>query len=239
MIKYNISICLLIKDENKYLREWIDWHNSIGVDHYYIYDNGSSIPVKDTALEYFPENLFTFIEWNDLYDHIQIEAYNHCLENYGSESKWIAFIDTDEFIHPESGKLNLDKYVLDYPYVISKWKIFNANGHLNYSPEDVQKRFTQVYKYTSSMSHKSFVQPSKVNGMLIHNADLPNYEPLVLNDVVIHHYFTRSLEEWKEKIIRGTCSNDCHRKYNEFFFFNLDLVDYREDVFMFKEQKYQ
>ena len=39
--------------------------------------------------------------------------------------------------------------------------------------------------------------------------------------------------------MRGTCSNDCHRKYNEFFFFNLDLVDYREDVFMFKEQKYQ
>ena len=56
------AICLLIKDENKYLHEWIDWYNALGIEHYYIYDNDSHIPVKDTLLELYPENLFTFVE---------------------------------------------------------------------------------------------------------------------------------------------------------------------------------
>ena len=39
--KYYSSVILLIKDENKYLSEWINWYYGLGLDHIFIYDNGS------------------------------------------------------------------------------------------------------------------------------------------------------------------------------------------------------
>ena len=40
------AVILLIKDENRYLKEWLDWHLNIGFDHVYIYDNGETDNVK-------------------------------------------------------------------------------------------------------------------------------------------------------------------------------------------------
>ena len=40
-VKYISSICLLAKDEDRYLDEWIMYHIGIGIDHIFIYDNGS------------------------------------------------------------------------------------------------------------------------------------------------------------------------------------------------------
>jgi hypothetical protein len=38
-----IAICLIIKDENEYLQEWMDYHRKVGVSHFYIYDNNSKL----------------------------------------------------------------------------------------------------------------------------------------------------------------------------------------------------
>ena len=234
---YSISICLLIKDENKYLYEWIEWHNALGIEHYYIYDNGSYIPVKDTLLELYPEHLFTFVDWSGDHNHIQIDAYNHCLEHYGSESKWITFIDTDEFIHCNSGYLDMSKYD-SYPYVRVNWKVFDANGQISYSSKDVQKRFTHETDYDIGIRYKAIVQPSLVEGMMVHDA-VTAIPPATTDDMIIHHYYTRSLEEWQEKIMRGTCSPECKRRYDEFFKINPDLIQHRDDSFMLNRQNYQ
>ena len=36
-----LSLCLITKDEHLYLPEWLDWHRKLGVEHFYIYDNGT------------------------------------------------------------------------------------------------------------------------------------------------------------------------------------------------------
>lgn len=234
---YDLSICLLIKDENKYLKEWVDWHNSIGVKHYYIYDNASVIPIKNTLLSLYPEDLFTFIEWNDTYEHIQIDAYNHCLEHYGGESQWIAFIDTDEFLHTDND-FNLCDY-LKHPYIRVGWKVYDANGHIEYSKEDVQTRFTHESFHNIGIPYKSIVQPSKVYGMMVHDAVVSDYIPIIVDNAIIYHYYTRSLEEWREKILRGTCSKECRRRYNEFFEINPDLIQYKDEQFGLNQQNYQ
>lgn len=133
-----LAICLLIKDENKYLFEWIKWHLGIGVNHFYVYDNGSAVPARETILAEFDSHLFTFVDWSGPHAHTQIEAYNHCLRHYGAENKWVAFIDTDEFIHCDV--LDMRRYEA-YPYIRVRWKVFDANGQTEYSPDDVQNDF--------------------------------------------------------------------------------------------------
>ena len=49
-MKYYTSICLLAKEENDYINEWLDWHlNKLKFDHVYIYDNESDIPIIDSV----------------------------------------------------------------------------------------------------------------------------------------------------------------------------------------------
>ena len=231
-----VSICLLIKDENKYIKEWISHHINIGIDHFYIYDNGSAVPISKTVLESFDDGLFTFIDWSGLHDSMQIEAYNHCIKNFGHESEWIAFIDTDEFIHWSSEDV-LDKYS-QFDSIRIEWVLYNANGLLKYDDRPVQERFTRSLKYNKlGYQYKSIVHPSKVNRMDVHDADTCNVT--TADDIVLNHYYTRSLEEWEEKIIRGSCGPFCLRRYDEFFEYNPDLIEYKDENFMLKHQQYQ
>lgn len=41
------ALCCIAKDEDLFLKEWIAYHALIGVEHFYIYDNVSSIPIAD------------------------------------------------------------------------------------------------------------------------------------------------------------------------------------------------
>jgi len=38
-MKYRISLCLIFKNEAPFLKEWLDYHLSIGIDHFYLYNN--------------------------------------------------------------------------------------------------------------------------------------------------------------------------------------------------------
>lgn len=38
------AMCLVVKDQGEDLREWVDYHRSIGAEKFYIFDDNSSIP---------------------------------------------------------------------------------------------------------------------------------------------------------------------------------------------------
>ena len=35
-----LSLCAIMKDESPYIREWLLFHLEVGVEHFYLYDNG-------------------------------------------------------------------------------------------------------------------------------------------------------------------------------------------------------
>ena len=43
---YDLAICAIIRNEGKFIREWIEWHVMMGVSKFYLYDNDSD---DDTA----------------------------------------------------------------------------------------------------------------------------------------------------------------------------------------------
>ena len=49
--------------------------------------------------------------------------------------------------------------------------------------------------------------------------------------ICIDHYYTKSYEEWIEKMARGRCDPYYSRKYDEFFIFNPDMEFCREEVY--------
>lgn len=223
-----ISICLLTKCENVYLKEWVNHHLSIGIDHFYIYDNNNDFSAKDEILSHFEAKHFTFVHWLTYCNHMQIEAYNDCLDRFGGDNEWIAFIDTDEFIKCNDIHEAMSPYE-HFDYVRIPWVMYNANGRLHYSDEPVTERFTCISDVVlDDCAYKSIVNTNKIRRMSVHEPS-GSYWYTVSETIKLNHYYTRSLDEWVDKIRRGTCSPLAKKRYDEFFMYNPDMIEYKSN----------
>lgn len=122
-----LSLVLIIKDEARYVREWIEFHNMLGVDHFYIYDNESSDHLKEILTPYIKSHIVTYHYWPGKI--VQLPAYNHALENYRFDTEYMGFIDTDEFLFPIKG-FSIPDTIDDIisTYHARTARVFNAGG---------------------------------------------------------------------------------------------------------------
>lgn len=242
--RFNSAICLLIKDENEYINEWLGWHTGAGFEHFYIYDNGSKVPICESVEEqYLP--YCTFIDYSSGYSCLQVDCYDHALRNYGKETKWLAFIDTDEFIRTIDGS-DINDFLREYEDfdgLFVRWIMYNANGLRHKDSRPQRERFTQVSSYDKwKPCGKSIIQTDKVRFMgthfpvgmvrqytMVDGCKKPMQTAWDLfskeDKIVIDHYFTRSLEEWQEKKARGSCDPRVERNYDEFYLYNPDMAE--------------
>ena len=98
--RYGVSICAIFKNESKYLREWIEFHKIVGVEHFYLYNNFSTDNYLSILTPYIDSGLVTLIDWPVMQG--QMPAYRDCVEKFQNETQWIGFIDIDEFVCPNS-----------------------------------------------------------------------------------------------------------------------------------------
>lgn len=126
--KYNVSICAIFKDEADYLKEWIEYHKIIGIEHIYLYNNNSSDNFLEILEPYIKLNYITLNDWPIKQG--QMQAYQHWADNYKNESKWVGFIDIDEFVVPNDYE-NVYDFLSgfeDRPVVIINWRYFGSSG---------------------------------------------------------------------------------------------------------------
>jgi len=235
--KFNISICAIIKDENEYLKEWLDYHIKIGVSHFFIYDNESSVPIGETVGAYLKKGLITLIDFPGKQK--QVEAYHHCLKNFKKKSKWIAFIDTDEFIVPKSTNGDLNKFLKDFEKhggLGVNWLLFGSSGLIDKPQKSQLESFILrsredfgVNEHIKTIVHTKYVKdvgPNPhcflyVEGKHCVNENFERIETAFAKNsthkIQLNHYYCRSLEEYKEKISRGRADDNSQRKLDDFY----------------------
>jgi hypothetical protein len=129
MTKHYLSICAIFKNEARYLREWIEFHRLVGVEHFYLYNNFSEDNYADVLRGYVAEGVVTLHRWN--VHPGQVPAYNDCLRRHGDETRWMAFIDLDEFLFCP-GKETVPERLTEfegYGGVVVNWVTFGSSGH--------------------------------------------------------------------------------------------------------------
>lgn len=235
--QYYSAVIMVIKHENRYLKEWLDWHLSLGFQHIYLYDNGTEEHVTDVITEYPKEvqDKITIIDWSGHHTHLQQDAYNHFLDNYRQNVRWGIFIDSDEFVRFTDGKTEdvndfLRKYE-DYTEIWGHEIEYNANGKEHYEDKPVRERFTQLTDVREGFYWKNFIQSNRIDRFLMHYADYDKDKKFVFKNekknkdiFVIEHYYTKSWEEWCWKIKqRGGADPNYHKALQEFFVYNPDM----------------
>lgn len=231
---YYCSVCLIIKNDHDYIREWIDYYRLIGVDHFYIADNNSSPPLREILSDYIEHGIITYTY--DTRVGPQGYVYNECLRNYGDQNKWIAFFDSDEFLLLKQHD-SIRDFLVNYEEfgaVSIPWYLFGSNGHV-----EKQKSILPSYttRHPESSCYKTIVQPKAVIHFSVHHVDefQPGYyavDPALnrvegaitqhqVSDVAqLNHYFLRSLRDYEEKIARGPSAGTTNRTMEEFHHVN-------------------
>lgn len=154
--KYYCSICAIFRDEAVYLKEWIEYHLIIGVDHFYLYNNFSSDNYLQVLQPYIDAGIVTLKDWKIKQG--QMKAYQDCYDNYHDMTNWIAFIDLDEFIVPiknDNLKDFLKEYI-DYPGVLIYWKYFGSSGKIERENPLVTNDFTVCWRKYANIGKMIF-----------------------------------------------------------------------------------
>ena len=115
--KYALSVCAFFKNEARYIREWIEYHRLVGVDHFYLYDNGSRDRSVKILEPYIRAGLVTLVYWPDRVRSddeaeicnwvlsTQLPAYENAVKyRCFNRTQWLVMLDIDEFLVPIEAK---------------------------------------------------------------------------------------------------------------------------------------
>jgi tetratricopeptide (TPR) repeat protein len=216
-----LSLCLICKDENDYLPEWLDYHILMGVDRFYIYDNESQISLRESLKEYIERGWVVVVDISG--KAMQLYSYDHCLQTFGANTFWLGFIDTDEFLVPKT-TLNLKELLKNYEAyggLAVSTLFFGSNGI------KTRPAIGQIAAYTRRIHAankefeliKSIVQPAlalmpnsphdfiyKENAWCV-NEDFLRVDgqrfPSHIEKIQLNHYYCRSVSELGRKLMRG------------------------------------
>lgn len=191
-----IAIAVVVKNEARFIPEWIRFHEFAGVDSFIIYDNGSTDGSADVALSSAIKSDITVIPWDQkLFDarsgveiHNQVLAFSHAIRNFGPHFRWMVFIDVDEFLFPTQ-KPDLGKVfeaLSDHPQISVPWTMFGRNELDRVPPSGIVQNFHQRIRlplsYPRALNFKVIVDPSRVTAVRIHGFDVDGVGQSV-NDV--------------------------------------------------------
>ena len=218
-----LSIAAKFKDEAPNLAEWLEFHQLVGVEHVYLYDNGSTDSPCTVLEPYIREGFVSVIPWAfpwTTHERMQRLAFAHAILNFGSHWRWMAFIDIDEFLFPVAVN-SLPAALADYeslPAVAAYWTMYGFNGHQTRPAGLTIENYTKRAPDGVRINLKSIVDPSKVIGIRsVHRFDFAEGRQIVYDEqkrlvhtkkfgpsniLRLNHYFTRSQDEFARKIAR-------------------------------------
>ena len=99
-----LSICATFKDEAPYIPEWIEFHRRVGVEHFFLYDNLSTDGSREVLEPWVRAGLVTLSDCSTPFEQGgQSWAYTDALRRAHGHTRWLAFIDLDEFLFSPGG----------------------------------------------------------------------------------------------------------------------------------------
>lgn len=172
LMSYELGIVTMFRNEANYLKEWIEYHHMLGVDHFLLYNDRSTDHWAEVLQPYIDSNLIEVIQWSvppkvPLFPDWQTSAYKDGLYRSKGNTKWLAFIDVDEFILPKKNATIpecLNQFFSSASAVFACWRNFGTGGLYLKPGEPIINRLTSasLLSHPRNASGKSIVKVDDV-----------------------------------------------------------------------------
>ena len=154
----NASIVACARWEKNYIAEWVTYHRLLGFDHIYVYSNDDTpddLFEVIRPLQILNPDFLSYTHWPEVGD--QRGMYMHFLEHRRAETRWIMFLDIDEFVNTNGRQVGdiLGTLDSDVGALYLNWIMFGNNYHA-VSPggstlANYVRRQASVHPYTKNI----------------------------------------------------------------------------------------
>lgn len=227
-----ITICGIIKNEADYLKDWIEFHQKIGVEKFVLYNDHSTDHFMDVLSPFISNQTVSLINHKDITGARQMTSYAHYVTNFDKDSVWSSYIDVDEFFYATNNDLPQTlKNKNDQKTIAINWICFFSKD-LQYSNEPIwlRSKYRTPFNFSWNKHVKLLVQQDTIkyfynphaicskNNLPVFNnqnniiqQDSQNLQGALVDidmnnylpDIKIHHYYIKSKEEFQNKMING------------------------------------
>ena len=156
-----IALCAIAKNENLYIREWVEYYKNLGISKVFLYDNNDidGETFDEVINDYIQSNFVEVIDvrglelvyiFKEYGCEIQQRCLIDCYKNRVSDFDWVFFCDIDEFLTFK------DRYTLelflnqemfnDTDTILIPWVHYDDNNLVYYDNRPVVERFTHISK---------------------------------------------------------------------------------------------
>ena len=225
-----VCVCTLGKMENRYIREFVEHYKNYGVNKIFLYDNNdiNGEKFEDVISDYINNS---FVEIINIRGNStpRFAFMNDCYHKNYDKYDWLIFYDVDEFIHLNDYS-NIGKFLSEQKFVGCEVIYLNYVHHtdnnlLHYDNRSLAERFPQKERKAQHRFGTPQIKPIlrghkpniKIGCLHRFSYDLINCNGYGYRDKAIDirtkspdydnyyiiHYFSKSTEEFIEKIKRG------------------------------------
>jgi len=148
-----VCICTLGKEENRYIKEFVEHYKNYGVDKIYLYDNNDieAERFEEVINEYVKTKFVEIIDWRGVkgtatYYGIMDSCYQANYDKYD----WLIFYEIDEFLYLKEYN-NIKTYLANKKFdkcesIQLNWVHMSDNNYLFYEDKPLHIRFTEIGK---------------------------------------------------------------------------------------------
>lgn len=220
----NLTAIYWIKNEARYIPEYIEFHLLQGFDHFIFYDNKSNDNILTILEPYIKEELVEIRYYPENVTNRQnFWLMHHCINEQKNKTKWLHYHALDERLFSPTGKRVIDilNEYENYGGVSVAWEFFNSNGHITRPNGIITDNFTTSLS-DNDCCIKTIIQPQFAidtignphnfkfvtgkhavdeNLNIVTTAWNPGHYSF--NKLKLHHYVTMSREEFDIKMDKG------------------------------------
>ena len=219
-----VCICTIGKNENKYIREFVEYYKKFGIDKIFLYDNNDNDGENfDIVLDDYIKSGFVEIINYRGKEKIQYSAFNHCYRGNNHSYDWLIFYDLDEFIHLShysNVKNFLDKPTLKNCNIIYLYNVLHTdNNQIYYYNKSLFERFPNfTTEYPNILGITKIIMRGNLSDITFNNPHvIPNkYQCNGIGKIInltnkeiynkryyYNHFYFKSSEEYFNKLKRG------------------------------------
>ncbi|GLI63438.1 hypothetical protein VaNZ11_006329, partial [Volvox africanus] len=142
------ALCVVGRNENPYIKEWVEYHNCLGFSRIYLYDHNSTVPLLGEIKDLVDSGFVVYTNYSGMHTKfkdgytsdldrfmstVQGQAYKDCVDRFGQRHTFLGFIDIDEFLVIYDEKINnVDDLLREYeqhPGLSIYWVLLGSSGH--------------------------------------------------------------------------------------------------------------
>jgi glycosyltransferase involved in cell wall biosynthesis len=243
----SLAICVIVKDEARYIEEWLAFHLLQGVNRILVYENGSSDDTLQILQRSAANAPITIVDWSERpghFDMVQRAAYLDGATRLKGSSDFVAFIDADEFLHAgyqQSAAEALGNVPPNVSAIAVNQRVFGSSGLIDYDPTLVTARFVRCTEknYIENKWFKTIARPEQIVEFDSVHSVIIKSGTYAMNDVTeltrdsghpgqanriadgpltLNHYMLRSLDEFRQKQKRAMGRPELKERYEMGYF---------------------